>query len=212
MTKTSILTAFLLSALTVMPVAYAQNTHPVPTAQSGKGNSDLMASNTVRAIFRGVQQITVHSYTNPQAQTTQVAVFEVVANLAHRRYVRYGDGLLAAGTIFTVSMDKNHPGQPSSIVDEISHMQVGEEAVMKIDHLFLFADPEGQNIRPCTRLARKPSGTTTAPTTTAPIHPTVPDGATIRQPSAPRPVIQPGNGSGAGSVFGIEDDNDTIVE
>ena len=221
MKKAAFLSTIVMAVLAMVPVTSAQAPSAAPAAQTtGRGNSDLLASNTVRAVFRGMQEVAVSRFTNPQSYSTQVAVFEVVENLAHRRLVRYGDGLLQAGTIITVSMDRNQPGQPSSVVDEIAQMQVGEEAVMKIDHLFLFAEPEGINIRPCTRLARKPAGAgkpqvspVTPVTPAAPISPVTP--VTPAVPAVPArpvtPVITPGTGAGQ-LMGGANDDTDTIVE
>lgn len=212
MKKTAIISTFVMAVMAFMPTLAAQTPTTAPAAQTGRGNCDLMASNTVRAIFRGVHEVAESTFTNPQAVTTQVAVFEVIENLAHRRHVRYGDGALQAGTLITVSLDRNQLGQPTSVVDEIAQMKLGEEAVMKIDHLYMFNEPEGRNIRPCTRLARKPGSAASAPqaspvapvTPVAPVAPTVPG-----KPAAPG--IMPGTGSG--SLMGVsQDDSDTIVE
>ena len=162
----------------------------------GRGNCDLMASNTVRAVFHGIQPVA-------DGSAAQVAVFEVVQNLAHKRVVRYGDGMMPAGMMFTVSMDRSLPGQPASVVDEILQMQPGEEAVMKIDHLFLFEEPQGQNLRPCTRLARKPA---TPPAVTPAVPGMIPPAAPLQpEPVVPiQPVlpIAPGSGTGSGIIFG----------
>ena len=162
----------------------------------GRGNCDLMASNTVRAVFHGIQPVA-------DGSAAQVAVFEVVQNLAHKRVVRYGDGMMPAGMMFTVSMDRSLPGQPASVVDEILQMQPGEEAVMKIDHLFLFEEPQGQNLRPCTRLARKPA---TPPAVTPAVPGMIPPAAPLQpEPMVPvQPVlpIAPGTGTGSGIIFG----------
>lgn len=193
------LTMILAAMAAFTGVAMAEPEAETPVAPSvGRGNCDLMASNTVRAVFRGVQQVGEQS-------AAQVAVFEVVQNLAHKRVVRYGDGQMPAGMVFTVLMDRNLPGQPSSVVDEIMQMQPGEEAVMKIDHLFLFEEPQGQNLRPCTRLARKPATAPGAapalPGTIPPAMPqTVPPTAPV-QPAAPAPVLPAGN-TGSGVLYG----------
>ena len=173
-------------------VATAEPETEAPAAPTvGRGNCDLMASNTVRAVFRGIQPVA-------DGSAAQVAVFEVVQNLAHKRVVRYGDGQMPAGMMFTVSMDRSLPGQPSSVVDEIMQMQPGEEAVMKIDHLFLFEEPQGQNLRPCTRLARKPAAT---PATTPALPGTVP--ATAPQPTTPAQSALPiAPGTGSGIIYG----------
>ncbi len=135
---------------------------PVPNMPSRAwGNCDLMASNTVRAHFLGLKDIPVPTL-DEQAQpaSAQVAIFEVVENLAYRKYVRYGDGQLKQGARFTVAMDRTLPGQPSSVVDAISKMKPGDEAAMKIDHLFLFGNDENKSIRPCTRIALRETSAT----------------------------------------------------
>lgn len=175
-----------MAAMTGMATA-APETPSVPAVPSvGAGNCDLMASNTVRAVFRGVQPADAQG-------TTYVALFEVVQNLAHQRVVRYGDGMMPVGMVFTVTLDKYMPGQPASVVDEIAMMQVGEEAVMKIDHLFLFNEPQGLNIRPCTRIARKPA---TAPGVVPGVVPAEMPQQVVPQPAMPQnpdePLIESG--------------------
>ena len=173
----------LLAAIAAFSACATEDALPVePAAEPapGRGNCDLMASNTVRAVFRGIQQ---------NQDGTQTAIFEVVQNLAHKRIVRYGDGIMPVGMIFTVALDRNMPGQPASIVDEITLMQVGEEAVMMIDHLFLFDEPQGVNLRPCVRMARKPATPATVP---YPIQP----GVAPTAPVAPAAPVAPTPGSG----------------
>ncbi len=141
--------------------APASQTPQTPTRI--QGNCDLLASNTVRATFLGVRTLQVQTFEQETPGTVDVAVFEVIDNLAYRRLVRYGDGSLKPGARFTVSMSRDLPGQPASVVDTISQMQPGEEAVMKIDHLYLFGDQEGKPIRPCSRMARRQGATADAP-------------------------------------------------
>lgn len=126
-----------------------------PQAGGVRGNCDLMATNTVRATFKGLKDVPAAGLDSDSAATSKVAIFEVIENLAHRRLVRYGDGAMPAGMIFTVAMDKQMPGQPADIVDTISQMQEGEETVMRIDHLFLYGEPDGKFLRPCARMARR---------------------------------------------------------
>lgn len=155
-------TAFLSTALAAMALAFPASADinagqpSVPNMPSGmRGNCDLMASNTVRAHFLGLKDIPVPTLDEQAPATAQAAVFEVVENLAYRKHVRYGDGRLKQGARFTVSMDRALPGQPASVVDAILQMKPGEEAAMKIDHLFLFGEDENKSIRPCTRIARR---------------------------------------------------------
>ncbi|MBR3926300.1 MAG: hypothetical protein IKJ58_06010 [Akkermansia sp.] len=157
----------------------------VPTAaqQAIQGNCDLMATNVVRAVYEGIQQPTGGAITAPRA------MFRVLENLGHRRFVRYGDGIMPEEMFFAVAMDNSMPGQPPAVVDIISRMQPGDEAIMKIDHLFIFNEPYGQNVRPCTRISvrdTEPGAATTVPT--API----PQGATPAVAGVPQtaPSVQ----------------------
>lgn len=135
----------------------------VPTAvqQTIQGNCDLMASNVVRAVYEGLQQPVGGTINAPRA------MFRVLENLGHRRFVRYGDGVMPEEMLFAVVMDNSMPGQPPAVVDIISRMQPGDEAIMKIDHIFIFNEPYGQNVRPCTRISvrdTEPGEATAIPT------------------------------------------------
>ncbi len=136
-----------------------------------QGNCDLLASNTLRANFLGVRDIQVQNFDQELPTTVQVAVFQVIENLAYRRYVRYGDGRLQPGARFSVALSRDLPGQPASIVDTIAQMQPGEEAVMKIDHLYIFGDQEGKPVRPCSRMARRQAAAQQQPGAAAPAAP-----------------------------------------
>lgn len=147
-----------------------------------QGNCDLMASNTVRASLVGQQDIPVPSATqNPQAkpEMARVAVFQVVEPLAYRRYVRFGDGQLMPGMQFTIAMNDELPGQPADNIDKIAAMQPGQEAIMRVDHLYLMDGQQGQSIRVCARLAVRPMGEEQAPA------PTAEETAQIATPPAP---------------------------
>lgn len=129
-----------------------------------RGNCDLMASNTVTASFVGLRDLAVQRIDQPEPTTVQVGVFQVINNLAYRRYNRIGDGQLVPGMQFTIAMNKELPGQPAENVDTISTLQPGEEVVMRVDHLYLLTSQEGESIRVCARLARRSAaGVPTAP-------------------------------------------------
>lgn len=198
-------TAILALALTSPMSADIVAPAPTPNAAGMRGNCDLLASNTVRASFVGLRDMPVQTVEQDAPTMVQVAVFEVIDSLGYRKYVRYGDGQLTAGTRFTVAMNKELPGQPTSVVDTISQMQPGEEAVLKIDHLYLLGGREGTPIRACSRMARRnaqPMVTTGEPqmTTdgntqqTAPALPTsvapLGGGATPQQPGQPQFTAQ----------------------
>lgn len=198
-------TAILALALTAPVSADIVNPAPMPNAAGMRGNCDLLASNTVRASFVGLRDMPVQTVEQDAPTMVQVAVFEVIDSLGYRKYVRYGDGQLTAGTRFTVAMNKELPGQPASIVDTISQMQPGEEAVLKIDHLYLLGGREGTPIRACSRMARRnaqpmvttgdtqvPADVNTQPTTPALPTSVAPlgGGATPQQPGQPQFTAQ----------------------
>lgn len=198
-------TAILALALTAPLSADIVNPAPMPNAAGMRGNCDLLASNTVRASFVGLRDMPVQTVEQDAPTMVQVAVFEVIDSLGYRKYVRYGDGQLTAGTRFTVAMNKELPGQPASIVDTISQMQPGEEAVLKIDHLYLLGGREGTPIRACSRMARRnaqpmvTTGDTQVPadSNTQPATPALPTsvaplggGATPQQPDQPQFTAQ----------------------
>ena len=143
---------------------------PNMTAQM-RGNCDLLASNTVRATYKGLRDLTKPTLSDAiQPTVTRVAVFEVIEPLAYRRYGRYGNNRMRTGSLFAVEMSKEVLGQPAAVVDTISQMQPGDEAVVKIDHLYIFDDQENRSVNPCTRIARK----ITAPAAPAPADTTQP--------------------------------------
>ncbi len=173
------------------------------------GNCDMLASNTVRAAFLGVRALQTQSFDQAVPATIHVAVFQVIENIAYQRLVRYGDGALKPGTCFTVALTRDLPGQPANIADTIIQMQAGEEALLKIDHLYIFGEQEGKSIRPCSRMARRqPAGTPIVPPTTAAGVDPAASPAPVATPApipAPQPQVTPQTGDD-------EHGDDTTVE
>lgn len=143
-----------------------------------QGNCDLMASNTVRASFVGLRNLSVQRVDQAEPSLVQVGVFQVIDNLAYRRFNRIGDGELTSGMQFTIAMNKELPGQPAENVDTIAELLPGEEVVMRVDHLYLITGQEGESIRVCARLGRR--------------NPAVPQQPAAAQPQSPAPLPIPG--------------------
>lgn len=157
----------MLLANTAAPVLRAMPNNLVP--MQARGNCDLMASNTVSASFVGLRDLAVQRVDQTEPTTVQVAVFQVINNLAYRRYNRIGDGQLIPGMQFTIAMNKELPGQPAENVDTISTLQPGEEVAMRVDHLYLITGQEGESIRVCSRLARRNTAAATPSPTPSPL-------------------------------------------
>ncbi len=120
----------------------------------GVYHSDLLASNAVHAVYKGIRSIPVVDLAVSSPATEEVAVFEVKQNLAHRRYDRMGDGALNPGKLFSVSLAADVPGQDADVGRQIREMKPGDEALLNIDHIYLFRDDGNENVRACTRFAK----------------------------------------------------------
>ena len=191
-----------------VPAAVADITVPAPPAAAPAGNCDLLAANTVRAVLKDVRDITTQTLEQDQPVTTKVAVFEVVENLAYKKYVRYGDGRLEPGARVTVELRKDIPGQPASVADEISQMKQGEEAVLKMDHLYMLS-PQGGNdpVRACSRIARS-NGESPVQPAPQPAQDASPAPAPQQPADASVPTTAAPLGSGGGRVPVMPPDDD----
>lgn len=170
------------------PSLFAEISVPTPTAAAVQGNCDLLASNTVRATFVGMHDLAVQTINDDAPTTAQVAVFEVIDLLGYKRYNRLGDGQLTAGTKFTISMSRELPGQPANIADTIAQMQPGEEAVLRVDHLYLMQGQQGEPLRVCSRMARRAAQPAVTTTAEAPAAPAPAEGSTAPLPDSLAPL------------------------
>ena len=166
----------------------------VNTPRQGVYHSDLLASNAVHAVFKGIRSIPVVDLNVPDPGMEEVAVFEVKQNLASRRYDRMGDGAMNPGKVFAVSLAADVPGQEADLGRQIREMKPGDEALMNIDHIYLFREEGNKDVHACTRFAR------VQPQPPVPATPTVPptpsaDGTSPAAPGVPAP--QPTDGAPA---------------
>lgn len=211
----------LLALAAATPSLFAEISVPaVPPAAARCGNCDLLAANTVRATFVGMHDLAVQTINDDAPTTAQVAVFEVIDSLGYRKYNRLGDGQLTAGTKFTISMSRELPGQPANIADTIAQMQPGEEAVMRIDHLYLMNGQQGEPLRVCSRMARRaaqPAVTTEQPAapaegnTTADV-PTVNNNLPLPAVGAPTPAVSSSFSATSTSVSITRDADGNMVQ
>ena len=194
----------LLALVGTTPAVLADITATVPAAPANmqaRANCDLLAANTVSATFVGLHDLTVQGVNDDAPVTVPVAVFQVIQPLAYKQYNRLGDGPLTSGTKFTVAMNKQLPGQPASIVDTIAQMQPGEEAVLRIDHLYLINGQQGESIRACSRMARRQAPPAVTPA--APLTPAQPAPDASAAP-APLPTTTAPLGSAATTGSGVQ--------
>lgn len=142
--------------LVAAPVALADISLGAPAAaepQRSVYHTDLLASNAVLATFKELRSIPVVRL-DAAPETEEVAVFEVKRNLAHRRYDRMGDGELKQGKLFSVSLAADVPGQDASLGNTLRELKAGEEALLNIDHIYVFREEGNENVHACTRFVK----------------------------------------------------------
>lgn len=204
--------------LMALPAVHADISLGRPAARQvenepGVYHSDLLASNAVLAVFKELRSIPIVSLETATPTTAQVAVFEVKQNLAHRRYDRMGDGPLQPGKLFPVTLAADVPGQDAALAEQIRTMKPGDEAVMNIDHIYIFREEGNENVRACTRFAKaeqQPADAAPIPPTAAVSSPT-PAPAAVSSPAAQdssaddsgiQTFIRMGGNSGSNSAYG----------
>ncbi len=131
--------------------------------QHGIYHSDLMASNTVRAIFKGLRTIPVVDLAMPSPGTQEVAVFQVKENIKHLRYDRMGDEAMNPGKLFPVSLATDVPGQDANLGNKIRNLKPGDEALLCIDHIYLYRDSGNESVHAVTRFRARPNSTGATP-------------------------------------------------
>lgn len=127
---------------------------PTPGAESrGVYHTELLAANAVHAVLKEIHTLPAVSLDGPPSMES-VAVFEVKQNLAHRRYDRMGDPTLQPGSRFTVSLASDVPGQDAALGNIIREMKPGDEALLNMDHIYVFRESGNESVRACTRFAK----------------------------------------------------------
>lgn len=162
MKMNSILCTVLLTPVVTVAWADINLGRPTPAGgavehQQGIYHSELLASNTVRAVFKGLRSIPVVDLATPTPATQEVAVFEVRQNLKHLRYDRMGDGAMNAGKLFPVSLAADVPGQDAALGDTIRELKPGDEVILVMDHIYLYRESGNESVRAVTRFAEIPS-------------------------------------------------------
>lgn len=186
---------YTLPSLLAVGSAYADISMGRPAAPQaaaqGAYHADLLASNVVHAALKEIRDVPVVSLESATPTTAQMAVFEVKQNLAHRRYDRMGDAALQPAKLFPVSLASDVPGQDAALAEKIRAMKPGDEAIMKIDHIYIFREDGNENVRACTRFEkaepRDDSATETAPPATD-VATSAPAPAATSTPAA---IVQP---------------------
>lgn len=155
---THTLTAVPFLMVSLAPAARADISLGAPAAiadpqEHGVYHAELLASNAVNAEFKELRSLPVVSL-DKEPSTEEVAVFEVKLNLAHRRYDRMGDPALRPGSLFSVSLGSDIPGQDASLGEQIRELKPGDQALLNMDHIYVFREEGNGNVRACTRFIK----------------------------------------------------------
>ena len=203
---------YTIPAFLAVPAAFADISLGQPAgarnmaAAQGAYHSDLLASNVVHAVLKEIREVPVVSLETATPETAQIAVFEVKQNLAHRRYDRMGDAALQAGKLFPVSLAADVPGQDAALADKIRAMKPGDEAVMKMDHIYVFREDGNENVRACTRFEQTEqqtpaSGGEAATPATPSVSAPTPAPAAVSNPAALNTPTDPFNSNGFRTII-----------
>ncbi len=150
-TSASIL-SLCLAALPLLSTA-PSHAQAQPRAGASTANSEHLSSNTVRAKFRGLQDMPSAPHS---PRTSLHAIFEVTESLAYQIDAPHGSPRLEIGDQFVVNLEPNLYGQPNEVSRQISMLREGDSAVLLMSTLFLDdqdGEAGGRIIRPCVRFA-----------------------------------------------------------
>lgn len=128
---------------------------PLPPTVQQVGNCDLLASDTVRAVFLDITSTAGGDY---------VARFEIVESLAHEQGSPARLKAMQVGETFSILLRSDIPGQPASIMESLVALRPGQLAILRLDRLFML-DPSdyGERLvcarfRPLNSSANQPAG------------------------------------------------------
>lgn len=121
-------------------------------------NAELLACNSVRARFTGVQTLPCRFMTalcpHRCDHATRLASFEVLENLAYAKHGEYGDAKLSPGDTAVVDVQKPILGQPADIPQRIAQLKPGDVVKLTICHYYVKQEQGHFPVRPAVLMER----------------------------------------------------------
>lgn len=120
--------------------------------------ADVLAVNTVRAVYEGVQDRPCRFLTSlcPDrcGHATRLALFKVVENEGYQKPGKYGDDKAEAGSIMYVDVLKDIEGQDASVARLIEGLKPGDEVRLTVTHYYVTNGQSMYPVRPATSIDR----------------------------------------------------------
>lgn len=131
------------------------------------GGAELLADNTVIAVYRGTLERPCLARTSDcpdrcgHAKT--LAHFDVLKNLHYQKLGEYGDDEAVAGSHLLIGLDSDLPGQDSAPLEAIATMKPGDTVQMTISHYYIKEATIQYPVRPVTSLRILPERRVVSP-------------------------------------------------
>ncbi|MBR5887393.1 MAG: hypothetical protein IKZ07_04195 [Akkermansia sp.] len=126
-----LINSIIAAALLAMPSLFAL---PMPD------KADLLATNTIKAVYMGTQERPCMFRTalcpNRCGHAAKVAAFQVIENESYSKPGKYGDGKAEAGSVVMVDVKNETPGQDEAVNKLISTLTPGDTVRMTQEHYY----------------------------------------------------------------------------
>lgn len=158
-------------------IAVAALAVPTLFAAPMPAKADLLASNTVVAVYVGTQERPCMFRTalcpNRCGHAAKVASFRVITNEDYKKPGKYGDDKADPGSIVMVDMLQDVPGQSEDVQKLISTLSAGDKVRMTQDHYYGDFGKVVEPFRPVTKI-EKLDGKAEVPAAQEESHPVMP--------------------------------------
>ncbi|MGN0810391.1 MAG: hypothetical protein ACI4PY_02715 [Akkermansia muciniphila] len=134
----------------------------VPTVNAAPlpEKADLLATNTVVAVYRGKVKPPCRFLTSecPDrcGHSREQAVFTVKASEAYSHPGKYGDDRLTPGAQWMVGTKDDVPGQDPAVLEQLAGLKPGDTVRMTVTHYYITLNNASYPVRPVTSLTVLP--------------------------------------------------------
>ena len=134
----------------------------VPTVNAAPlpEKADLLATNTVVAVYRGKVKPPCRFLTSecPDrcGHSREQAVFTVKASEAYSHPGKYGDDRLTPGAQWMVGTKDDVPGQDPAVLTQLAGLKPGDTVRMTVTHYYITLNNASYPVRPVTSLTVLP--------------------------------------------------------
>ncbi|MBQ7024781.1 MAG: hypothetical protein IJN29_14475 [Akkermansia sp.] len=159
-------------------VAIAALVIPTLIAAPMPAKADLLASNTVVAVYTGTKERPCMFRTalcpDRCGHAAKVATFSVVSNEDYKKPGKYGDDKAEPGSVIMVDLLHETPGQSDEVKKIIETLQPGDAVRMTQDHYYGDFGEVVEPFRPVTKMEKLEGVKKSVPASTEVQHPIMP--------------------------------------